>query len=156
MFDEPFAHGRSLVHAVDPRFRLVAAFVCAVCLAVVRTPEAACFGFGMAALLLALSRPPMRPVLRRLAVVNVFIAFLWLTVPLTSGGDVIAAWGPLEVSRAGVLLTLLVTIKSNDVPRAGGDDGFPDHRLCAGAAALPVQAGFPVPVHVPLSACNRR
>lgn len=81
MFDEPFAHGRSLVHAVDPRFRLVAAFVCAVCLAVVRTPEAAWFGFGMAALLLALSRPPMRPVLRRLAVVNVFIAFLWLTVP---------------------------------------------------------------------------
>lgn len=61
MFDEPFAHGRSLVHAVDPRFRLVAAFVCAVCLAVVRTPEAAWFGFGMAALLLALSRPPMRP-----------------------------------------------------------------------------------------------
>ena len=106
MFDEPFAHGRSLVHAVDPRFRLVAAFVCAVCLAVVRTPEAAWFGFGMAALLLALSRPPMRPVLRRLAVVNVFIAFLWLTVPLTSGGDVIAAWGPLEVSRAGVLLFL--------------------------------------------------
>ena len=44
MFDEPFAHGRSLVHAVDPRFRLVAAFVCAVCLAVVRTPEAAWFG----------------------------------------------------------------------------------------------------------------
>ena len=115
MFDEPFAHGRSLVHAVDPRFRLVAAFVCAVCLTVVRTPEAAWFGFGMAALLLALSRPPMRPVLRRLAVVNVFIAFLWLTVPLTSGGDVIAAWGPLEVSRAGVLLTLLVTIKSNAI-----------------------------------------
>ena len=80
MFDERFAHGRSLVHAVDPRFRLVAAFVCAVCLAVVRTPEAAWFGFGIAALLLALSRPPMRPVLRRLAVVNVFIAFLWLTV----------------------------------------------------------------------------
>ena len=115
MFDEPFAHGRSLVHAVDPRFRLVAAFVCAVCLAVVRTPEAAWFGFGMAALLLALSRPPVRPVLRRLAVVNVFIAFLWLTVPLTSGGEAIAEWGPLEVSRAGVLLTLLVTVKSNAI-----------------------------------------
>ena len=115
MFDEPFAHGRSLVHAVDPRFRLVAAFVCAVCLAVVRTPEAAWFGFGMAALLLALSRPPVRPVLRRLVVVNVFIAFLWLTVPLTSGGEAIAEWGPLEVSRAGVLLTLLVTVKSNAI-----------------------------------------
>ena len=115
MFDEPFAHGRSLVHAVDPRFRLVAAFACAVCLAVVRTPEAAWFGLGMAALLLALSRPPLRAVFRRLAVVNVFIVFLWLTVPLTSGGEAIAAWGPLEVSRAGTLLTLLVTVKSNAI-----------------------------------------
>ena len=90
--------------------------MCAVCLAVVRTPEAAWFGFGMAALLLALSRPPMRPVLRRLAVVNVFIAFLWLTVPLTSGGDVIAAWGPLEGQpRGGAADPASVTIKSNAI-----------------------------------------
>ena len=29
MFDEPFARGQSLLHAVDPRFRLVAAFASA-------------------------------------------------------------------------------------------------------------------------------
>ena len=105
MFDEPFAHGRSLV---QPSTQIPSGGGVRVRRVPGRgaDPEAAWFGFGIAALLLALSRPPMRPVLRRLAVVNVFIAFLWLTVPLTSGGEAIAAWGPLEVSRAGVLLTL--------------------------------------------------
>ena len=115
MFEEPFAQGHSLVHSLDPRFRLAAAFVGAACLAVLRTLEAAGLGFGLSALLLVLSRPALRPVFRRLAVVNVFIVFLWLTVPLTSGGEALAVWGPLEISRTGVLLTLLVTVKSNAI-----------------------------------------
>lgn len=103
------------MHATDSRFRLVAAFVCAVYLTVVWTPETAWFGSGIAALLLALNRPPIRSVLRRLAAVNVFIAFLWLMIPSTSGGNVIAARESLEVSRTGVLLTLLITIKPNAI-----------------------------------------
>lgn len=115
MFDEPFAHGHSAIHALDPRFRVAAAFTGAVCLAVVHTLPAACLGLALALLLLIASRPPLRPVLRRLAVVNVFIVFLWLTVPLTAGGGTLAVWGPFEVSRQGVLLTLLVTVKSNAI-----------------------------------------
>lgn len=115
MFDEPFAHGRSLVHAVDPRFRLVAAFVCAVCLAVVRTPEAAWFGFGMAALLLALSRPPMRPVFRAAGRGQCVHC-----VPLADGPPDLGRRRYRRVGAAGgqpcgVLLTLLVTIKSNAI-----------------------------------------
>ncbi len=115
MFDEPFAHGRSPVHSLDPRVRLAAAFAGAVCLAVLRTPQAAALGLGLAGLLLGLSRPSPRLVLRRLAVINAFIAFLWLTVPFTSGGEPLAVWGPLAVSRSGMLLTLLVTLKSNAI-----------------------------------------
>lgn len=115
MFDEPFARGRSWVHALDPRIRLAAAFVCAVCLATVRRPEAACVGLGMASLLLVLSKPPMGAVLRRLAAVNVFILFLWLTVPFSVPGDALAAWGPLEITRQGVRLALLVTVKANAI-----------------------------------------
>ena len=48
MFDEPFTRGRSLIHALDPRIRLAAAFACAACLAVVRRPEAAGAGLVMA------------------------------------------------------------------------------------------------------------
>ena len=115
MFDEPFARGRSLIHALDPRIRLAAAFACAACLAVVRRPEAAGAGLVMAVLLLALSRPPTGAVLRRLAAVNVFILFLWFTVPFSVPGDVLAAWGPLEITRQGVRLALLVTVKANAI-----------------------------------------
>lgn len=115
MFDEPFARGSSPLHAVDPRFRLVAAFAFAVGLAVLRHAEAACFGLAFAALAFALSRPPVGAALRRLLAVNVFIAFLWLTVPLTMPGQALAAWGPLTLSREGVLLAFLVTVKSNAI-----------------------------------------
>lgn len=115
MFDEPFARGRSLIHALDPRIRLAAAFACAACLAVVRRPEVAGAGLVMASLLLVLSKPPMGAVLRRLAAVNVFILFLWLTVPFSVPGDALAAWGPLEITRQGVRLALLVTVKANAI-----------------------------------------
>lgn len=118
MFEEPFAGGRSLVHAVDPRVRIGLALPCAVCLAVVRHLAAACAGLGVAALLLAISRPPLGATLHRLFAVNVFIAFLWLTVPFTVPGDVLASWGPLALTRQGVDLTLLVTVKSNAVVMA--------------------------------------
>ena len=115
MFDEPFARGQSLLHAVDPRFRLVAAFALAVGLAVLRHAGAACLGLGFAALALVLSRPPAGAVLRRLLAVNVFIAFLWLTVPLTMPGQALAAWGPFTFSREGLMLAFLVTLKSNAI-----------------------------------------
>lgn len=115
MFDEPFARGGSFLHRVDPRFRLAVAFLCAVGLAIVRHPPVAALGLLFAVLLLALSRPPLGALVRRLLAVNIFILFLWLTVPVTMPGEPLALWGPFAFSRPGVLLTLLVTIKSNAI-----------------------------------------
>lgn len=115
MFDEPFAGGHSPIHRLDPRVRLAVAAGGAICLAVVRRPDTACLGLGLAALVLACSRPPLRPLARRVFLVNAFVLFLWLTVPLTMAGDPLAAWGPLTVTRQGVDLTLLVTLKSNAI-----------------------------------------
>lgn len=115
MFDEPFAGGHTLVHRVDPRFRLAALIVGAVCLAVLQRAESAAAGLAWSAALLALSRPPLRPLLRRVLAVNVFMAFVWLTVPATMPGDIIASWGPLSFSRQGVALAALVSLKSNAI-----------------------------------------
>ncbi len=115
MFDEPFAHGGSWVHRLDPRVRLAAAALCAVCLAVLHRPETAFAGFCLALALLLCSRPPLGPLLRRLAVVNLFVLFIWLTAPPTMPGEPLAAAGPFVISRQGVQLALLVTIKSNAI-----------------------------------------
>lgn len=113
MFDEPFAHGDSFLHRLDPRVRVAAAVLGAICLAVLRRPESAAAGLGLSLLLLALSRPPWLAAGRRLAVVNVFILFMWLTVPTVTPGEALWTLGPFVFSRSGVALMLLVTLKCN-------------------------------------------
>ena len=66
MFDQPFAHGHSLLHRLDPRVRLAVAAGSAICLALVQTRPAALYGLAVGAALLLLSRPPLAAVLRRL------------------------------------------------------------------------------------------
>ena len=115
MFDEPFADGNTIIHRVDPRFRLTALIIGAVCLAALQRTESAAAGLAGSAALLALSRPPLEPLLRRVLAVNLFIAFVWLTVPATMPGDPFAVLGPLRLSRQGVELAALVTLKSNAI-----------------------------------------
>ncbi len=115
MFDEPFAHGHSLVHSLDPRVRLAMAALFSICVALVRTPFAAGAALVLAGAILGLSRPPAALLFRRIALVNVFVLFLWLTVPLTMPGHPYAGLGPLTFSREGIELVWLVTLKSNAI-----------------------------------------
>lgn len=115
MFDEPFAHRASPVHGLDPRARLIMAAVFAVAVAMLRHSLPALAALAMAAAVLLASKPPWRTAAHRLAVVNVFILFLWLTVPLTMPGQSMLTIGPFTLSQPGVELAWLVTLKSNAI-----------------------------------------
>ncbi|MEF2229878.1 MAG: cobalt ECF transporter T component CbiQ, partial [Pseudodesulfovibrio sp.] len=67
------------------------------------------------ALLVLLARLPLSRVLARMAVVNVFILFLWLFIPFSMPGDPVLALGPITATREGVRLALLLTVKSNAI-----------------------------------------
>lgn len=86
-----------------------------VCVALVREPAAAAGALGLAATVLAISRPPVGLLAKRLAMVNVFVIFLWLTVPATMPGEPALTVGPLSFSREGLELVLLVSLKSNAI-----------------------------------------
>jgi cobalt/nickel transport system permease protein len=118
VFDEPFAQGDSPVHRLDPRVRLASAAFFAVCVALLREPSAAAAALALAAAALAASLPPVSLLARRLAVINVFVLFLWATVPATMPGQTLLAAGPLSFSREGVALAWLVTLKSNAIVMA--------------------------------------
>lgn len=94
---------------------MLAATGAAVCFSLIQnTPlSLACLAFSL--VLVAVGRQPLLPLLKRLVVANFFIAFLWLTVPLTMPGESLATLGPLSVSREGLALALSVTIKCNAV-----------------------------------------
>ena len=117
MFDEPFAHGRSVVHGLDPRVRLATAGLFSLCAALLQEPSAAGAALATAMAALFLSRPPLKQLCKRVALVNVFLLFLWLTVPLTmlltSGVGVFierVAYRPLRRRNAPPLVFLISAI----------------------------------------------
>ena len=111
----PFAAGNSLIHRLDPRIRLLAALVLTIPTALLHVQNAALAGLAAGLLLVLLARLPLGKVLARLAVVNVFILFLWLFIPFSMPGTQLLAWGPFTATREGVDLALLITIKSNAI-----------------------------------------
>lgn len=115
MIDAESRFARGAFRALDPRTLLIAAAGAALCFSCVRNILPSCLSLAFAALLAAAGRFPALPLLKRLAAVNVFSAFLWLTVPLTVPGESIARLGPLTWSGEGVRLALLVTLKCNAI-----------------------------------------
>ena len=113
MFSEPFTNAHTWVHRLDARVRTGIAFVFSCVLAVATSSQQAAFGLIAACLLLISSRPPWRPLLRRLAAVNIFLLFLWLTVPWSTPGPAAFHIGPLACTLPGLHLACLITLKAN-------------------------------------------
>jgi cobalt/nickel transport system permease protein len=112
---EPFSEGVSLAHRLDPRGKIVVAALFAVLIAVSQSYAATLAGLGLALTWLTLARLPVKQVLVRLLVVNSFIFFLWIILPLTYPGEAVFHWGPLVATRQGLIFTGLITLKSNAI-----------------------------------------
>jgi len=114
VFDQPFVRP-SLIQRIDPRVRMACAGGLALCISLLHTIAACCFGLALGLTLLAAANPPLRPLLQRLGAINVFVLFLWCVTPLTTPGTPLAQWGFVAVSAEGVRLALLASIKSNAI-----------------------------------------
>lgn len=115
MIDEPFSHGDTALHRMDPRVRLAGATVWSVAVALLATAHAAWAALGLSALLALASRPPLGSLMRRLLAVNVFILFLWAVVPFSLPGTPAFDLWRLTASREGIALALTITLKSNAI-----------------------------------------
>lgn len=97
----------------DPRLKLLLALEFALCVA---TTYSWLVLAGAALLILVwlfCSQVDLGQALRRLLAANLFLFFVLLTLPFSTPGQVLWAWGPLEVSREGLTLALLICLKSN-------------------------------------------
>ncbi|CAK7058449.1 MAG: hypothetical protein DELT_01315 [Desulfovibrio sp.] len=112
---EQRASGPVLFCNRDPRTLLLTATGAAVCFSLVQSIPLALACLALALSFTAICKPPLVPLLKRLAVANFFILFLWATVPFTLQGESLATFGPLGVSREGVTLALAVTVKCNAI-----------------------------------------
>ena len=99
----------------DPRVLLLAATGTAVCFSLIQSLALSWLCLILTVPLVVASKQPFFPLLKRLAVANFFIVFIWLTVPLTMPGESLVRLGPLCLSREGFLLALTVTVKCNAI-----------------------------------------
>lgn len=116
MIEEPFSSGNSLIHRIDPRFRVVAGTVFSFAAALTNTFPALLAALFLAFATLLLARLSLKNVLRRLVLVNVFVLLFWAVLPFTyPGGPVLYAAGRVQVHLDGILLALRITLKSNAI-----------------------------------------
>ncbi|MEA2083869.1 MAG: cobalt ECF transporter T component CbiQ [Thermodesulfobacteriota bacterium] len=115
MLEEPFSRGDSFFHRANPGMKIISAAALTLVVALSRDFVPVFAGLFVSLLLLVFARLDSRMVFRRMLAVNGFIAFLWLTLPLTYGGDVLMSVGPLALSGGGVRLAALITLKSNAI-----------------------------------------
>jgi cobalt/nickel transport system permease protein len=110
---ETFSTADSFLQRLDPRVKLLSSLALIVVIALCTGFSAACGGLSIALLLVLAAKLELKLVIRRLLLVNGFVLFLWLTLPLTYPGTAAFTLGPLEISREGIVLAALITIKTN-------------------------------------------
>ncbi len=107
--------GGGVLAGVDPRLRLAAVVLLAVVLYAAPSIAAPAAAFGVAVAVALAARVPLSRTLRRLAGLNAFLLVLVVMIPLSTPGEPLAVWGPLEWSREGVVRALRIAAQANAV-----------------------------------------
>lgn len=105
----------SVLRRIDPRVLLMSALAFSVLFAIGNTPWVLACGVVLGAALVALSPMPLRLALRRIAVVNLFVAAVALTLPLSVPGDALFEWGPLRYTSQGLRQSGVIMLKTNAI-----------------------------------------
>ena len=112
MISEPFAIGNSIIHQLDPRVRVLLTSAYAFVVALSYHFSVLIAALVLSLVLIGISRVSLRAVFIRIIWVNAFILLLWLLLPFTFKGEVLASVGSFAVYRPGVVLAAQITLKS--------------------------------------------
>ncbi len=112
---ETFAEGRSCLHRADPRGKILAAAAFSFTVALSQRFGALLPALAVGIVLVLLAKLPPRRLLARLATVNFFILLLWILLPLTTRDGAVIAWAGPDLSRAGLHLAAVITLKANAI-----------------------------------------
>ena len=109
---EPFSIGRSPLHRLDPRWRIVGAAFFSVVVAILERPSALALAILAALVMTSAARLPFKPLAARLRSAAAFLLMLWIVLPLGHGGPVLFEAGPLNVHPEGLALAGRISLKT--------------------------------------------
>ena len=112
MITERFSEGSSPLHRIDPRVKICIAFPLVFAVALSNRYSAILLGVIGAVFLVFIARIRWKPAMESLRVLLVFIALLWIFLPLGMYGEVRYTVGPFTLSRVGIQRALTISLKS--------------------------------------------
>ena len=112
---ELFSCGKSLLHHLDPRVKILIYLPFTLLAALTNYTPQTLATLTVGVTLLSLGQLWSRLLLQRLATVNTFMLFVWATLPLSLAGTTLFEAGPFSISREGVDLAMLITLKANAI-----------------------------------------
>lgn len=112
---EEFALGKSRVHTLDPRVKILLAVIFSVVIALSNTLTMVALSFILPLTALTISKVSFLKVMKRLLVVNGFILFLCLMLPFSKGETAVYTLGSWSIYLEGINEAFLVALKSNAI-----------------------------------------
>jgi cobalt/nickel transport system permease protein len=112
---DEFSVGTSFFHRLDPRIKFAVFTPLVFVVALTSNPVIGVFFLLLSVLSVMLARLSFQQILSRLLLVNVFVLFLWLTLPFSIKGSVLFYAGPWQISAEGLAFTTAVTLKANAI-----------------------------------------
>ena len=112
MIENTLETGDSFIHDLDPRVRILVAFFLSIAAALCDDLTLAIGYIGLGILLVAMARLSLAQVIGRLKPLFWFLIMIWLFLPLTFQGEILAEYGIFKVSLPGILISAKITIKS--------------------------------------------
>jgi len=112
MIEEKFASGQSFIHRLDPKVRIIASSVLSLVIAVCDSFYLGLVYLFISICLVSLARFNLGDVLKRLKPLFWFILMIWIILPLSFEGDPLYQVYGLKISRAGIFLCGIITLKS--------------------------------------------
>jgi len=106
---EEFALGQSFFHRLSARIKILSFLVLSFSAAFTQSYYSAGVLLGLGAVFAAFCRLPFKSLLQRVWAVNLFIVFLWLTVPF------FFSFRGVHINPQGLVLCGLITLKANAI-----------------------------------------
>jgi len=107
--------GRTVIHRLDPRPRIVATLLFAFLVSFIDSYRALWGALMVGVVLAIMARLSLRPLLRRLLHINIFMGLLFVTLPVTTPGVTLFRISAIAFSREGIALAALLTMKANAI-----------------------------------------
>lgn len=115
LFREESTYGDSWVYQLDPRLKIVVAFITAFIIALTNDLITLyCFLF-LAIILIINSKIKPKFLFKKLLMINFFIIIIWIFIPFTFPGEVLFTFGKLSLTAEGINYALKITLRSNSI-----------------------------------------